>query len=93
MAPLDLIDPPYAVSGVEHLTAVVLGAAPLTVSTGAVLGVLVSLSPIGVGALGMTVLLLPYPRLPIARLVGSDIAPAVIHAATQASDGRWRTYA
>ena len=52
-------------------------AAFLTVATGALLGVLVSLSSIGAGALGVTVLVLLYPSLPIARLVGSDIAHAV----------------
>ncbi len=51
--------------------------AALTVVTGAVLGVLVSLSSIGAGAIGITALLLLYPRLPIARIVGSDIAHAV----------------
>jgi uncharacterized membrane protein YfcA len=51
--------------------------AMLTVVLGAVLGVLVSLSSVGAGALGMTVLLILYPQLPINRLVGSDIAHAV----------------
>lgn len=51
--------------------------AALTVVTGAALGVLVSLSSIGAGAIGITALLLLYPRLPIARIVGSDIAHAV----------------
>ncbi len=49
----------------------------LTVLLGAVLGVLVSLTSVGAGALGMTALLILYPRLPINRLVGSDIAHAV----------------
>ena len=49
----------------------------LTVSLGAALGVLVSLSSVGAGALGMTALLILYPRLPTSRLVGSDIAHAV----------------
>lgn len=49
----------------------------LTVLLGAVLGVLVSLSSVGAGALGMTVLLILYPALPTNRLVGSDIAHAV----------------
>ena len=49
----------------------------LTVVLGAVLGVLVSLSSVGAGALGMTALLILYPRLPTNRLVGSDIAHAV----------------
>jgi uncharacterized membrane protein YfcA len=51
--------------------------AALTVATGATLGVLVSLSSIGAGAIGITVLLLLYPKLSIARIVGSDIAHAV----------------
>ena len=49
----------------------------LTVATGAALGVLVTVSSIGAGALGVTALLLLYPRLPTAKIVGSDIAHAV----------------
>jgi uncharacterized protein len=49
----------------------------LTVVLGALLGVLVSLSSVGAGAIGVTVLLILYPRLPLARIVGSDIAHAV----------------
>ena len=49
----------------------------LTVLTGAVLGVLVSLSSVGAGAIGVTALIVLYPRLPMARIVGSDIAHAV----------------
>jgi uncharacterized membrane protein YfcA len=41
------------------------------------LGVFVTLSSVGAGAIGMTALVLLYPRTPIARLVGSDIAHAV----------------
>jgi len=48
-----------------------------TVLTGAVLGVLVSISSVGAGAVGVIVLLLLYPRLPMATIVGSDIAHAV----------------
>jgi uncharacterized membrane protein YfcA len=48
-----------------------------TIVTGAVLGVLVTISSVGAGAIGVTVLLLLYPRLPMARIVGSDIAHAV----------------
>jgi uncharacterized membrane protein YfcA len=51
--------------------------ARLTVILGAVLGVLVSLSSVGAGAIGMTVLLILYPKAPVSRLVGSDIAHAV----------------
>ena len=49
----------------------------LTVLCGAILGILVSLSSIGAGALGATMILLLYPRLDMKRLVGSDIAHAV----------------
>jgi uncharacterized protein len=48
-----------------------------TVLTGVVLGVLVSISSVGAGAVGVSALLLLYPRLPMARVVGSDIAHAV----------------
>ena len=49
----------------------------LTILTGAVLGILVTLTSVGSGAIGMTALLLLYPKLPAVRLVGSDIAHAV----------------
>lgn len=48
-----------------------------TILTGAILGVLVSATSVGAGALGATALVLLYPELPVARLVGSDIAHAV----------------
>ena len=51
--------------------------AGLTVALGVVLGVTVSLTSVGAGALGMTALLILYPDLPLNRLVGSDIAHAV----------------
>jgi uncharacterized membrane protein YfcA len=49
----------------------------ITVLVGAALGVLVSISSVGAGAVGVTALLLLYPRLPMVRIVGSDIAHAV----------------
>jgi len=49
----------------------------LTVVLGAVLGVLVTISSVGAGAIGATVLITLYPRSPIVRIVGSDIAHAV----------------
>jgi uncharacterized membrane protein YfcA len=49
----------------------------LTVGCGAVLGVVVSISSVGAGAIGVTVLVLLYPELPIVSIVGSDIAHAV----------------
>jgi uncharacterized membrane protein YfcA len=48
-----------------------------TVILGATLGVLVSITSVGAGALGTTALLILYPRLPVARIAGSDIAHAV----------------
>jgi uncharacterized membrane protein YfcA len=51
--------------------------AGLTVALGAALGCLVTISSVGAGALGVTALLLLYPRLPTAVIVGSDIAHAV----------------
>lgn len=49
----------------------------LTIAMGALLAALVSLSSVGAGALGVTALMLLYPRLPLSRIVGSDIAHAV----------------
>jgi uncharacterized membrane protein YfcA len=49
----------------------------LTVASGVVLGVLVSISSVGAGAIGVTALILLYPRLPLVRIIGSDIAHAV----------------
>jgi len=49
----------------------------ITVIVGAVLGVLVSITSVGAGAIGVTALILLYPKLPTTRIVGSDIAHAV----------------
>jgi uncharacterized membrane protein YfcA len=51
--------------------------AALTVAVGAVLGTIVSISSVGAGAIGVTALVLLYPKLPTARIVGTDIAHAV----------------
>jgi uncharacterized membrane protein YfcA len=51
--------------------------AMLTVAMGAVLGLFVTFSSVGAGAIGVTALLLLYPRIPMAQIVGSDIAHAV----------------
>jgi uncharacterized membrane protein YfcA len=48
-----------------------------TIAVGAALGVLVSISSVGAGAIGVTALVLLYPHLPMRRVVGSDIAHAV----------------
>ena len=59
----------------ERLSAATTGYA--TVVVGVALGVLVSISSVGAGAVGVTALLLLYPRLPMASIIGSDIAHAV----------------
>jgi uncharacterized membrane protein YfcA len=49
----------------------------LTTAFGAAIGVLVSISSVGAGAIGVTVLMLLYPKLSVHRIVGTDIAHAV----------------
>jgi uncharacterized protein len=51
--------------------------AALTILTGAILGVLVSISSVGAGAIGVTALVLLYPKVPIRQIIGSDIVHAV----------------
>ncbi len=53
------------------------GAAIGTVALGLVLGAAVTFSSVGAGAIGVTALVLLYPRIPTARIVGTDIAHAV----------------
>ncbi len=48
-----------------------------TVIVGAVIGVLVTISSIGAGAIGATLILLLYPKLTAAEVAGTDIAYAV----------------
>lgn len=50
---------------------------PLTVLSGAFLGVLVTLSSVGAGVIGATILLLLYPRMRAIEVVGTDLAHAV----------------
>ena len=59
-----------------------------TVALGAVLGVLVTISSVGAGAIGATILLMIYRRVPVARIVGTDIAHAV-PLALLAGAGHW----
>jgi uncharacterized membrane protein YfcA len=49
----------------------------LTVALGLLLGVMVTLTSVGAGALGVTALLLLYPALSLNRIIGSDVAHAV----------------
>ncbi|OYV15836.1 MAG: hypothetical protein CG441_1901 [Methylococcaceae bacterium NSM2-1] len=50
---------------------------PATVLIGAVLGVLVTLSSVGAGALGTVALLFLYPRMTTLKIVGTDLAHAI----------------
>ncbi|HEU0196679.1 MAG TPA: sulfite exporter TauE/SafE family protein [Nevskiaceae bacterium] len=66
-----------------------------TVAVGAVIGVLVSLSSVGAGAIGLALLMFLYPRHDVVRLIGSDLVHAVLvtaiagagHLATHSVDG------
>ncbi|MES2913365.1 MAG: sulfite exporter TauE/SafE family protein [Pseudomonadota bacterium] len=49
----------------------------LPIAFGAVIGVLVTLTSVGAGAIGVIVLMLLYPALPLPRIVAADIAHAV----------------
>ena len=49
----------------------------LPILFGALIGTLVTLTSVGAGAIGVTVLMLLYPLLPLPRIVAADIAYAV----------------
>jgi uncharacterized protein len=51
--------------------------AVLTIAGGAIVGTLVSISSVGAGVLGSAALILLYPKMPAARIVGTEIAHAV----------------
>jgi uncharacterized membrane protein YfcA len=60
----------------------------VTIVCGAILGTLVTISSIGAGAIGATLLVLLYPRLSPAEIAGTDIAYAVPLTAV-AAFGHW----
>ncbi|QJQ05628.1 sulfite exporter TauE/SafE family protein [Undibacterium piscinae] len=62
--------------------------AAATIISGAVLGLLVTVSSIGAGAIGATLLVMLYPRMPAAHIAGTDIAYAVPLTAI-AAIGHW----
>lgn len=62
--------------------------ATATIISGAVLGLLVTISSIGAGAIGATLLVMLYPRMPSAHIAGTDIAYAVPLTAI-AAIGHW----
>ncbi len=66
----------YALSHAEDSTHTKFQA-PITLATGILLGVLVTISSVGAGALGVAALFFLYPKLPALRIVGSDLAHAV----------------
>ena len=49
----------------------------LTIASGVLLGVLVTLTSVGGGVIGTVILLVLYPRWPAIRIVGTDLAHAV----------------
>ncbi|KQO12613.1 hypothetical protein ASF11_16525 [Acidovorax sp. Leaf76] len=63
------------VAGAEHATRPRHWALPVLL--GAVIGTMVTFTSVGAGAIGVTVLLLVYPLLPLPRVIGADIAYAV----------------
>ena len=50
----------------------------VTIVAGLFLGVLVTLSSVGAGALGTALLIVCYPRMTMARIIGTDLVHAVI---------------
>ncbi|MCI0749302.1 MAG: sulfite exporter TauE/SafE family protein [Nevskiales bacterium] len=54
------------------------GQRAFTVLSGAAIGALVTVSSVGAGVIGMVILLLLYPRHAAIKLVGSDLAHAVL---------------
>ncbi|MFT7388384.1 MAG: putative membrane protein YfcA [Candidatus Endobugula sp.] len=50
---------------------------PFTIAMGVILGVFVTLSSVGAGAIGAAILMTLYPYLPAHKIVGVDIAHAV----------------
>jgi uncharacterized protein len=63
--------------------------APATIVIGLALGVLVTMSSVGAGALGTVALLFLYPRLPTLKIVGTDLAHAIPLTAI-AGFGHWQ---
>ncbi|MFZ6646831.1 sulfite exporter TauE/SafE family protein [Undibacterium sp. TJN25] len=62
--------------------------AAATILAGLLLGTLVTISSIGAGAIGATLLVMLYPRMPSAQIAGTDIAYAVPLTAI-AAFGHW----
>ena len=68
---------PAALSAADHSRASQPRHWSLPVLFGALIGILVTLTSVGAGAIGVSALLLLYPLLPLPRIVAADIAYAV----------------
>jgi len=68
---------PRELSDAEHALAIRPRHWSLPLTFGALIGTLVTLTSVGAGAIGVSALMLLYPRLPLARIVAADIAYAV----------------
>ncbi len=64
-------------AAVERRTWMLVNAGKLTFVCGLFLGVMVTLSSVGAGAIGTAILLILYPRLPSIQVVGTDLVHAV----------------
>lgn len=73
----DVTATPKAALEEDHLANSVSDKPWLTVVFGFIIGCLVTLTSVGAGAIGVTVLMLLYPRIPLSRIVAADIAYAV----------------
>lgn len=69
LARLDSATDPRAATRARHWS--------LPVAFGAVIGTLVTLTSVGAGAIGVSVLLILFPLLPLPRVIAADIAYAV----------------
>lgn len=49
----------------------------LPILFGALVGVLITITSVGAGAIGVMALMLLYPKLPLSRIIGADIAYAI----------------
>ena len=68
---------PHALAPADELAAMRARHWSLPVLLGAVIGTLVTLTSVGAGAIGVSVLLVLFPLLPLPRIVAADIAYAV----------------
>jgi uncharacterized membrane protein YfcA len=84
------VPPPHAGLGLAKPSRQLQGTtlATATIVSGAILGVLVTVSSIGAGAVGATLLVMLYPKLTPAEVAGTDIAYAVPLTAIAAA-GHW----